>query len=120
MGPMLTIFAHPDDETFGAAGVMAAAVERGVPVTVISATRGEAGESAVPGLDDPERLGVVVNESCARRCVRSTYRTCAFSAIVTRGWQAPLPPSIHGHSFAYPSRPRPRGSYRTYDRFARM
>ena len=59
MGPLLAIFPHPDDETFSAAGVMAAAVERGVPVTVISATRGEAGESSIPGLDDPERLGVV-------------------------------------------------------------
>ncbi|MCC2628202.1 MAG: mshB [Thermomicrobiales bacterium] len=56
---MLTIFAHPDDETFSAAGVMAAGVERGLPVTVISATRGEAGESAIAGLDDPEQLGVV-------------------------------------------------------------
>ena len=59
MGPLLAIFPHPDDETFSAAGVMAAAVERGVPVTVISATRGEAGECSIPGLDDPERLGVV-------------------------------------------------------------
>ena len=59
MGPLLAIFPHPDDETFSAAGVMAAAVERGAPVTVISATRGEAGESSIPGLDDPERLGVV-------------------------------------------------------------
>ena len=59
MQPLLAIFAHPDDETFGAAGLMAAAVERGVPVTVISATRGEAGESSIAGLDDPEQLGVV-------------------------------------------------------------
>jgi N-acetyl-1-D-myo-inositol-2-amino-2-deoxy-alpha-D-glucopyranoside deacetylase len=59
MEPLLALFAHPDDETFSAAGVMAAAVERGVPVTVISATRGEAGESSIAGLDDPERLGVV-------------------------------------------------------------
>jgi N-acetyl-1-D-myo-inositol-2-amino-2-deoxy-alpha-D-glucopyranoside deacetylase len=59
MGPLLAIFPHPDDETFSAAGVMAAAVERGVPVTVISATRGEAGECSIPGLDDPERLGAV-------------------------------------------------------------
>jgi N-acetyl-1-D-myo-inositol-2-amino-2-deoxy-alpha-D-glucopyranoside deacetylase len=59
MRPLLAIFPHPDDETFSAAGVMAAAVERGMPVTVISATRGEAGESSIPGLDDPERLGVV-------------------------------------------------------------
>jgi N-acetyl-1-D-myo-inositol-2-amino-2-deoxy-alpha-D-glucopyranoside deacetylase len=59
MRPLLALFAHPDDETFIAAGVMAAAVERGVPVTVISATRGEAGESSIPDLDDLERLGVV-------------------------------------------------------------
>ena len=58
-GPLLAIFPHPDDETFSAAGVMAAAAERGVPVTVISATRGESGESSIPGLEDPERLGVV-------------------------------------------------------------
>jgi LmbE family N-acetylglucosaminyl deacetylase len=57
--PLLAIFPHPDDETFTAGGVMAAAVARGVPVTVISATRGEAGESSIPGLDDPERLGIV-------------------------------------------------------------
>jgi LmbE family N-acetylglucosaminyl deacetylase len=59
MQPLLAVFAHPDDETFGAAGVMAAAVEHGVPVTVISATRGEAGESSIAGLDDPDQLGVV-------------------------------------------------------------
>jgi len=58
-GPLLAIFPHPDDETFSAAGLMAAAVERGVPVSVISATRGESGESSIPGLDEPEALGVV-------------------------------------------------------------
>ena len=58
-GALLAVFPHPDDETFTAAGVIAATVQRGVPVTVISATRGEAGESAIPGLDDPERLGEV-------------------------------------------------------------
>ena len=56
---LLALFPHPDDETFTAAGVMAAAVARGAPVTVVSATRGEAGESSIPGLDDPERLGEV-------------------------------------------------------------
>jgi N-acetyl-1-D-myo-inositol-2-amino-2-deoxy-alpha-D-glucopyranoside deacetylase len=56
---LLAIFPHPDDETFSAGGLIAAAVDRGVPVTVVSATRGEAGESAIPGLDDPQRLGAV-------------------------------------------------------------
>lgn len=58
-GPLVAFFAHPDDETFTSAGVMAAAVERGIPVTVITATRGEAGGSGIPGLDDAEQLGEV-------------------------------------------------------------
>jgi LmbE family N-acetylglucosaminyl deacetylase len=56
---LLAVFPHPDDETFTAGGVMAAAIERGIPVTLICATRGEAGESSIPGLDDPEKLGAV-------------------------------------------------------------
>jgi LmbE family N-acetylglucosaminyl deacetylase len=58
-GPLLLIFAHPDDEAFGCAGVMAAAAERGVSVTLISATRGEAGKTGIPELDTPEILGAV-------------------------------------------------------------
>ena len=58
-GPLLAIFPHPDDETFSAGGLLAAAAGHGVPVTVISATRGEAGESSIPDLDDPDRLGAV-------------------------------------------------------------
>ena len=58
-GPLLLIFAHPDDESFACAGVMAAATARGVPVTLISATRGEAGKSGIPQLDTPEILGAV-------------------------------------------------------------
>lgn len=58
-GPLLAIFAHPDDETFSAAGLMAAAVEAGSTVTVLSATRGEAGQSAIPGLESPAQLGAV-------------------------------------------------------------
>lgn len=61
MGPLLAIFPHPDDETFTAGGIMAAAAEQGIPVTVISATRGEAGESSVPGLD-ADQLGALREE----------------------------------------------------------
>ena len=38
------IFAHPDDEAFGCGGLMAALTDQGIPVTLVSATRGEAGE----------------------------------------------------------------------------
>ena len=58
-GPLLLIFAHPDDETFGCAGVMAAATARGVPVTLICATRGEAGKTGIAALDTPAILGAV-------------------------------------------------------------
>jgi LmbE family N-acetylglucosaminyl deacetylase len=56
-GGILAIFAHPDDETFGLGGVMARYADRGVPVTMVSATSGEVGEIA-PGTDaTPETLG---------------------------------------------------------------
>lgn len=60
------IFAHPDDETFSTAGVMAEAVSRGIPVTVICATRGEAGDSSIAGLDTPELLGAVREQELRR------------------------------------------------------
>lgn len=43
-GGLLAIFAHPDDETFGLGGTMARYAARGVPVTMVCATRGEVGE----------------------------------------------------------------------------
>lgn len=56
-GGLVAIFAHPDDETFGIGGTMAHYAARGVPVTMVCATRGEAGEIA-PGTDaTPETLG---------------------------------------------------------------
>jgi N-acetyl-1-D-myo-inositol-2-amino-2-deoxy-alpha-D-glucopyranoside deacetylase len=82
MQPLLAVFAHPDDETFSAAGVMAAAVERGVPVTVISATRGEAGESSIAGLNDPERLGVV-----RERELREAMRQIGVSDVRLLGYR---------------------------------
>jgi len=82
MQPLLAVFAHPDDETFGAAGVLAAAVERGAPVTVISATRGEAGESSIAGLDDPEQLGVV-----RERELREAMRQIGVSDVRLLGYR---------------------------------
>ncbi|MEZ4562604.1 MAG: PIG-L family deacetylase [Thermomicrobiales bacterium] len=54
---LLAIFPHPDDETFSAGGIMAAARELGETVVLICATRGEAGESGDPNHDTPETLG---------------------------------------------------------------
>jgi LmbE family N-acetylglucosaminyl deacetylase len=55
-GGILAIFAHPDDETFGVGATMARYAERGVPVTMVSATRGEVGEIAPGTGATPETL----------------------------------------------------------------
>ena len=48
-GPILGIWAHPDDEAFLSAGLMADAADRGERVVCVTATRGEL------GIQDPER-----------------------------------------------------------------
>jgi LmbE family N-acetylglucosaminyl deacetylase len=55
----MTIFAHPDDETFGMAGTIRRATSAGHPVAVVCATRGEAGEIADPSLATKAMLGAV-------------------------------------------------------------
>ena len=57
---LMTVHAHPDDETIGTGGVMARAVAEGRRVILVTCTRGELGEIVVPELDTPEnhrRLG---------------------------------------------------------------
>jgi LmbE family N-acetylglucosaminyl deacetylase len=54
----LVAVAHPDDETFGCGSVIARAAALGAEVTVVCATRGEAGE-LVPGSPDRVDLGAV-------------------------------------------------------------
>jgi LmbE family N-acetylglucosaminyl deacetylase len=57
---LLTIFAHPDDETLGTGGTLARYGAEGIETHVLTATRGEKGwfdePSAYPG---PERLGQI-------------------------------------------------------------
>jgi LmbE family N-acetylglucosaminyl deacetylase len=55
-GPILSVWAHPDDESYLAAGVMAAAVDAGTRVVCVSATAGELG-TPDPVAWPPDRLG---------------------------------------------------------------
>jgi N-acetylglucosamine malate deacetylase 2 len=41
--PVLAVFPHPDDETFGKAGALALHAQAGVPITLICATSGQMG-----------------------------------------------------------------------------
>lgn len=50
-GPVLFVHAHPDDETLATGVLIAALSEAGVPVDLVTATRGERGE-IVPGSTD--------------------------------------------------------------------
>lgn len=65
-GPLLFSLAHPDDESFGSGGTIALATSLGVPVTILSATRGERGETAIEGIDSPQTLGAVREEELRR------------------------------------------------------
>ena len=57
---LMTVHAHPDDETIGTGGAMAKAVAVGHRVVLVTCTRGEMGEIVVPTMDTPDnhrRLG---------------------------------------------------------------
>jgi LmbE family N-acetylglucosaminyl deacetylase len=51
---LMTVHAHPDDETIGTGGTMAKAVTAGHRVVLVTGTRGEQGEIVVPDMDTPE------------------------------------------------------------------
>ena len=65
---LLACFAHPDDEAFTAAGVLAISVARGVDVRLVCATRGEEGDIRFPGAATRETLGQVRDQELRRSC----------------------------------------------------
>jgi N-acetyl-1-D-myo-inositol-2-amino-2-deoxy-alpha-D-glucopyranoside deacetylase len=59
---LMTVHAHPDDETIGTGGVMAKAVSEGRRVVLITCTHGEMGDIVVPDMVTPDnhrRLGEI-------------------------------------------------------------
>lgn len=69
LGTILGVWAHPDDETFLSAGLMADAVDRGSRVVCITATRGEGGsmdEERWP----PDTMGAVRERELMRSLAR--------------------------------------------------
>jgi mycothiol conjugate amidase Mca len=51
---LMTIHAHPDDETIGTGGTMAKTIEAGHRVVLVTCTRGELGEIVVKEMDTPD------------------------------------------------------------------
>ncbi len=56
---VLAVFAHPDDETVLAGGILALAARSGMYVDYVCATRGEGGETGDPPVCSREMLGEV-------------------------------------------------------------
>jgi LmbE family N-acetylglucosaminyl deacetylase len=56
---LLAVFAHPDDEAFGVAGIFRRYADQGVRTALVCATRGEEGEISDPALATPATLGQV-------------------------------------------------------------
>lgn len=68
---LMVVHAHPDDEVFRTAGIMAKYAAMGVRVVAVYATRGEAGEMHDPDLVRDEamtRLGEIREEEARRSC----------------------------------------------------
>ena len=59
---LMTVHAHPDDESIGTGGLMARHVDAGDRVVLVTCTDGALGEIVVPAMDTPEnhhRLGEI-------------------------------------------------------------
>lgn len=70
---LMTVLAHPDDETLWTGGVMARYAAEGLRVICVIGTRGEKGAIVAPELDTPEnlaRLGEIRAEELSRALAR--------------------------------------------------
>jgi LmbE family N-acetylglucosaminyl deacetylase len=65
LGTILGVWAHPDDEAYLSAGLMARAVRNGSRVACVTATRGEGGSMDVERWP-PERMAEVRTEELER------------------------------------------------------
>jgi len=67
-GGLLGVFAHPDDEAYSIAGSMARLTDEGVDVTLLTFTRGEAGQIADGSGATRENLGAVREAELRAAC----------------------------------------------------
>ncbi|MDQ3461396.1 MAG: PIG-L family deacetylase [Deinococcota bacterium] len=65
---LLGIYAHPDDEAFGAGGALARYAARGARVQLVCATRGEAGKLTDPELGEVKDIAALRQAELERAC----------------------------------------------------
>ena len=88
---LVVVVAHPDDETFGCGSLIARAAAAGAVVTVICATRGEAGERVPDAATDHLPLGVVRERELRDAAEILGVRTIELLDIADSGFDGPLP-----------------------------
>lgn len=113
LGTILSVWAHPDDETFVAGGIMAAAVANGQRVVTVSFTAGERGTDdadtwpwgvymtddrppGVPVADlalDVRLTGAALDQKIAALCAMRTQVAIALTAKPTSGPSAARRPT---------------------------
>jgi LmbE family N-acetylglucosaminyl deacetylase len=86
----LAVVAHPDDESFGCGSVLARAAAHGADVTVLCATRGEAGDPA-PGTVGTD-LGTIREAELRRAAACLGVRSVELLAHRDSGFDGPLAP----------------------------
>jgi mycothiol conjugate amidase Mca len=65
---LMTVHAHPDDESIGTGGVLAMYADQGVRTVLVTCTGGEVGEIADPSAVAPEELGDVRERELRHAC----------------------------------------------------
>lgn len=65
---LLALFAHPDDETYRAGGLLALLAQNGVRVHIVTTTRGEAGAIGASDVNTSEPLSVIREKELRCAC----------------------------------------------------
>jgi LmbE family N-acetylglucosaminyl deacetylase len=84
------VVAHPDDETFGCGSLIAQAVSAGARVTVVCATRGEAGERIPDAATDHLPLGQVRERELRDAAAVLGVHAVELLNYADSGWDGPI------------------------------
>lgn len=88
---LVVVVAHPDDETFGCGSLIAQASAAGARVTVVCATRGEAGERTPDAATDHLPLGEVREQELRDAAAVLGVHRVELLDYADSGWDGPLP-----------------------------
>jgi LmbE family N-acetylglucosaminyl deacetylase len=92
---ILAFFAHPDDETMLAGGILSMLGKGGFSVHYLCATRGEGGEAGEPPLCMPEQLGDVREQELVRAVQALGGRSLTFLGYI----DPPVGPKDELHAY---------------------